>query len=130
MIIKKRIYLRNINYYVICDCVYKKKHCFTTLCLRNYKDDYFDEGDLSLLIEKIEKNYNVEKIKNYDGEIWFLSDCLYIYDNIPFLSGIEDLYLIDNNTISSTSYITKEELDDYIKENNIKMKFNSYDKTC
>ena len=126
MLIKKRIRLRNINYYIVCDCIYKNKEGFTELCLNNYQDDYYDGGDLSCLIEKLEDNYNEEIIKKYDGEIWFLSDCLYIYDNIPFISGIEDLYLSDDNIIYSTAYISKEELDNYIKENNIKMKNNSH----
>jgi len=122
MYIKKRINLRNINYYIVCECVYKNIDGFTRLCLKNYKDDYFDGGDLSLLIKKLEKNYNEDTIKKYDVDIPFLSDCLYIYDNIPILSGIEDLYLSKDNIVYSTCYISKEELNIFIKENNIKMK--------
>ena len=117
MIITKRIKLRNINYYIKCDCEYKKDK----LCLKHFHHDYFDGGDLSVLIEKIEAKYNEDTYKKYDNNIWFLADSLYIYDNIPFISGVGDYYVDNENIVYSASYITKEELDRYIKENNIEM---------
>ena len=54
----------------------------------------------------------------------FINDALYIYDHIPFINGIGDIY---NN---SESYISKEELDDYIKDNNIIMKNDHQFKLC
>ena len=44
----------------------------------------------------------------------------YIYDRMPFISGIKDIS-ISNNMISEESYISKEEIEKYIKEFNIKM---------
>lgn len=125
MIIKNKITLGKTNLYISCDCEYKKKDGITQLCLRNYSKDYFDGGDLSLLIERLEKNYNRDDCKKYDGNDWFLSKCLYIYENIPFISGVGDFYVDHDNVIYSLSYITKEELDAYIKENNIILKDNT-----
>ncbi len=51
MIIKEKIKLGETNYYITVDCVYKKD----TLSLRNYHRDYFDGGDLSYLIEEVQK---------------------------------------------------------------------------
>ena len=112
MIIKKRIKLDNYDYYVCVECGYKGK----SLYLKEYKDNYYDDGNLSKLIKKIEDNYH--NSKKYDKDILFISDCIYIYNNIPFMSGIECFSSED------ISYITKEELDVYIKENNIKLSMN------
>ena len=117
MIIKKRIKLGQGNYYICLDCKYKVENGNKYLRLKDYKDDYYDSGDLSKLIEKIENNYH--NSKKYDNDILFLSDCIYIYNNIPFISGIGDLYLSSDNVPYSISYISKAELDEYIKENNI-----------
>ena len=126
MNIRTRVKLGNTNYYISCECEYKKKDGITQLCLKDYIDDYYDGGDLSLLIKEIEDNYNKDIVKKYDGDVWFLADALYIYDNIPFISGLGDFYITnDDNTIRSISYISKEELDTYIKDNNIFMKDNS-----
>ena len=122
MIIKKRIKLGQGNYYICLDCKYKVENGNKYLRLKDYKDDYYDSGDLSKLIEKIENNYH--NSKKYDNDILFLSDCIYIYNNIPFISGIECVILSSSNILSSLSYISKEELDVYIKENNIKLNMN------
>lgn len=124
MTIKNSIKLGNINYYISYDCNYQIKDGMTRLCLKN-TPNYYDGGDLSRLIKKIESNYDKLTYQKYDKQSWFLSDCLYIYDNIPFISGIGDFYLDKDDVISSMSYITKEELDKYIKENNIQMNDNS-----
>lgn len=49
-----------------------------------------------------------------------MDDILYIYDRMPFISGVKDIS-ISNNMISEESYISKEEIEKYIKEFNIKM---------
>lgn len=54
-----------------------------------------------------------------------MNDIIYIYENIPFISGIGDIYYYDNKEISSYSYITKEEIDEYINNFNIKINYNS-----
>lgn len=120
MKIEKRISLNNNIYYVVIDVEYKFDGVITRLCLKNYKDDYFDSGDFSCLIEKIEKNYSNDKVLEYDNKIGFMADILYIYDRIPFLTGIKEVY------INSTCYILKEEIDNYIKAHNIKLESNNY----
>lgn len=120
MTIEKRIKLNNQIYYVVVDLEYKKDNGGTKLCLKNFKNDYFDGGDLSLLIEKIEDSCNKKEKKKYDNFISYMSDCIYLYVRIPFLSGIRDIYISDDDNIPySTGYIKKEEIENYIKENNI-----------
>ena len=122
MLINRRIKLGDRNFYISCECEYNKKDGYIALELKNYKDKYYDDGDLSILIEKIENNYDDSTYKKYDTEKWLVSDCLYIYDNIPFISGVGDYKVspVDGNIVSTT-YISKEELDEFIKNNNIEM---------
>lgn len=127
MTIEKKIKLNNDIYYVLVDIEYKKdKNDITTLKMKNYKDDYYDSGDFSLLIEKIELNYNHEKAKQYDKNISFMADVIYIYERIPFLGGIRDVYISKKDNIpTSICYISKNEIEKYIKENDIKITFNN-----
>lgn len=126
MKIEKRINLNNNIYYIVVDVEYKFDGIITRLCLKNYKDDYYDSGDFSCLIEKIEKSYSDDKVLEYDNKIGFMADILYIYDRIPFLAGIKEVYVSSgDNIISSTCYILREEIDNYIKEHNIKLESNS-----
>ena len=92
------------------------------MCLKNYKDDYWAGGDCTTLIEKIEKSYTTEKAKVYEKDINFLADVMYIYDRIPFLSGIKDVYISKNDILPySVGYISKSEIDKYIKDNGVIM---------
>ena len=116
MIIKRKLRLLNTEYFVNIECIYKSNK----LCLKNYKDDYFDSGDLSILINKIEDNYNYEDLSSrYNFDIKFLVDIIYIYECIPFISGIGD------ESINSSSYMDISELEECIKSNNICLKDNS-----
>ncbi len=126
MQISKRIKLNNNYYYILVDVKYQKNQAgVLRLRLKNYKDKYWDEGDCSILIEEVEKSYTLEKAKYYDKYIGFISDVLYIYDRIPFISGIKDIYISKNDNIPySIGYISKEEIESYIKEFNIKMNYN------
>jgi hypothetical protein len=55
-----------------------------------------------------------------------MADILYIYDKIPFLTGIKEVYVSSkDNIINSTCYISREEIFNYIKEHNIKLEFNN-----
>lgn len=121
MYIEKRIKLRNNIYYVRVDVEYKKgKSGMVTLHTKNYKDDYYDGGDFSILIETIEKSYSAEKAKQYDEQIGFMADVMYIYDRVPFLSGIRDVYISrDDNLPYSIGYISKMEIEKYIEENHV-----------
>ncbi len=126
MQISKKIKINNNIYYIVIDVEYKKhQNNFPYLCLKNYKDDYWDGGDCSILIEEVEKGYTKEKAKQYDNNIGFMSDVLYIYDRIPFISGVKDIYISKKDKISySEGFISKEEIDNYIEEFNIKMNYN------
>ena len=121
MQILKNIKLNNINYYAVIELEYKQsENKLPVLRLKNYKDDYWDSGDCSILIERIEENYSLKKARQYDNNIAYMNDILYIYDRMPFISGVKDIS-ISNNMISEESYISKEEIEKYIKEFNIKM---------
>lgn len=127
MKIEKRINLKNNIFYVAVDVEYKFDGNKTRLCLKNYKDDYYDSGDLTALIEKMEKNYNNDKALKYDSQIGFMADVLYIYDRIPFLTGIKEVCINSkDNIINSTCYISKEEIDNYMKEHNIKIEHTNF----
>ena len=52
-----------------------------------------------------------------------MDDIIYIYDRMPFISGVKDISF-SNNIIFEESYISKEEIEKYIKEFNIKMNCN------
>lgn len=122
MQVSKKVKLNSINYYIIIDLEYKKDAIndnLPVLCLKNYKDDYWDGGDCSILIEEIEKVYTTESKKKYDNNISYMADVLYIYDRIPFISGIKDI------GYSQEGYISKDEIDAYIKLFNIKMDNNT-----
>ena len=122
MNIIKRIKLGSKNYYIVTCCEYINDE----LRLKDYKDNYYDGGDLSRLIEVLESKYNTDTYKKYGNDNWFMSDCLYIYDHIPFINGVGDLYISTiDNIINSASYITKDELDKYIQKHHIIMNDNS-----
>ena len=126
MIISKKIKLNDNIYYVIIDLYYKKKDNITMLCLKDFQDEYYDDGDFTKLISIVEDNYSYEQSKSYDKYISFMGDVLYVYDRIPFLKGIKEIYNNNtDNTTYSTSYISKEEIENYIIDNNIKMNLNS-----
>ena len=125
MIINTRVRLGDSKYYISCNLEYKSVNGETLLCLKDYKDSYFDGGDLYNLIRKIESEYTFESYKKYFSNISFLGDCLYIYDNIPFISSVGNIGYSSDNTFNTSSSLSKEELDDFIKNNNIKMKDNS-----
>ena len=117
MIIEKKININNIDYYIGIEVKY---HTTENRHPHLIKKDgtYYDGGDLSYLIEYIEKNF--ERNTDYDKYIAFMNDIIYIYDRIPFLSYIKDISYKDNK-INSTSIIYKDEIIEYIKENNIEI---------
>ena len=124
MKILKKIKINNINYYAVIDLEYKQsENNFPILCLKNYEDDYWDGGDCSILIQKIEENYSLKKVQQYDNNIAYIADILYIYDRMPFISGVKDISF-SNNMITDESYISKEEIEKYIKVFNVKMNSN------
>ena len=56
MEILKKINLNNNIYYIIVEVEYRKhENNFPILVLKNYKDNYWDSGDCSRLIERVEE---------------------------------------------------------------------------
>ena len=120
MQLEKKITLNNNIYYIIVDLEYKKnKLMLPKLYIKNNISEYWDDGNCSLLIKNVEKEYTYDRAKEYDKNIAFMADVIYIYNKIPFISGIKN---ISNSNINPTSltYISKEEIEKYIKEFNIK----------
>lgn len=131
MLVEKRIKLRNNIYYIGIEVEYKKKRNILTLCLKNNIDDYYDGGNVSLIIEEVEKTYSEDKAKYYDKSISFMADVLYIYNRIPILSYIKDVYISNKDDVPYASgYISKKEIDNYIKTNKVKMYNNSKFSLC
>lgn len=127
MYIEKRVKLRDINYYIRVELEYKRDENDNILLrMKDFKDDYYDGGDFSILIEEIEKNYTYEKAQKYDKNISYMADVIYLYERIPFLSGVRDEYVSSKDNLPYTiGYIAKEEIEEYIKENNVKIEYNN-----
>lgn len=123
MKIEKRIKLKNNYYYVIVDVQYVKDKYGTVLKLINGMN--YDGGDFTRLLKKVEKSYSYKKASMYDMEIGLMGDVMYIYDRVPFLSGIRDVYIDDVSIPYSMGYISKEEIDEYIKDHKVKMNKNT-----
>ena len=88
----------------------------------------FDMGDLSIMIEDVETNYERESKKIiYDKDISYMNDIIYLYDRFPFVSYIKDIVYNDDGKISYLGCINKDEIIDYIKIN--KIKINRWDKS-
>lgn len=126
MLIEKRIKLNNNYYYIQAEVEYKRKDSIMQLCLKNFKNDYYDGGNFSILIEEIEKNYTPEKALKYDKDIGLMADALFIYHRAPFLSGIRDVYFSEDDKIPySHGYISKEEIEKYIADNKVEFPRNN-----
>lgn len=122
MIIERNIKINKINYLLGIEINYKDNG---SLCKKD--GSYFDLGDLSLMIEYVEKNYNKSVL--YDKNITFMNNVIYLYNQFPFLNYIKEVTYTKENKISKIMYISKQEILNYIKKNNIKLdKFN--ENTC
>lgn len=121
MYIEKRVKLGNNVYYIRVDLKYEKTvNDFPSLCIKDYKDSYWDGGDFSILLGKIEKIFTREKADYYDKNISYMADVMYLYNRVPFLSGIKDVYISNNDKIPyAMGYISKEEIEKYIRDNNV-----------
>ena len=130
MILNRRIKLGTNIYYIKYECSYKYKNNINVLYLNN--NNSYDGGNLSILINEVEKRYDKNIVKDkYKIDIPFLIDVLYIYEYIPFIKGIGDISIDKNdNSINEVSYISKEELDSIIKDNNILIENNSKFDLC
>lgn len=84
----------------------------------------------------IERNIKINKINyllgieiNYKDNGSFMNNIIYLYNQFPFLNYIKEITYTKENKISEIMYISKQEILNYIKKNNIKLdKFN--ENTC
>lgn len=111
MIICKRVRLGDNNYFVKIKCSYDNERHLHLLDGSNY-----DDGNLSLLISEIEEKYDRKFVYNkYGSDVSFISDCLYIFDNIPFIDGVGELNSSSvDDVIFDASYISRDELKSFL----------------
>lgn len=141
MYIEKRIRLGN-TYYVGIEVEYKRKtglvfnpktqkrdleSPYIALCLKGYAEDkdYYDGHDFSEIIADIEKRFKM-RAPDYRSSLHsaFMLDIMYIYERIPFLKYVKDIYISQNESVPySQGIIYKEEIDRYIAENGVDINF-------
>ena len=125
MLIEKRVKLKSNFYYVVVDVEYKiDKNGITMLYFRSGKT--YDGGNFTKLIGRCEKVYTYRKAREYDAEIGLMADILFLYDRIPFLIGIKDVYISDEDSLPYIAgYISREEIEIYIKDYKVNMNRNN-----
>ncbi len=119
MQVKRKITINNNTYIIYFDIEYKNSNIkdIPKLSLKNFENDYFDGGDLSELLTLVEKNYHEIK---FNENIEFMNIILYIYQCVPILSAIEEVTSHDN------CFISREEIDEFIKRFNINFEVNDH----
>ena len=119
MTFERKIRINNRNFYLGIELKYGKDNLLTKI-----NGVYFDMGDLSIMIDDFETNYNKESKKFiYVKSEPLMNDVIYLYDRFPFISYIKaSLYDNDGNIT-----INKDEITNYIKTN--KIKINRWDKS-
>lgn len=114
MIIEKRIKIKDVNYLLGIEIKYGKNGI-----LIKKDNTYFDLGDFSEMISYVENNYDYNCV--YDKKVCYMNDIIYLYDRFSFIDYIKDITYDSNNQITQIGIIKREEIIDYIKENNIKI---------
>lgn len=124
MVIEKRIKLGNAVFLLGVEIRYRKQS------LVKKDGTYFDMGDFSALILDIEKNY--QGSLDYDKNIGYMNDIIYLYDRFPFVSYIKDItYDKTSGEIVQIGCISREEIVDYINDNGILIgKFDGRKSVC
>ena len=122
MVIERRIKINNRDFYLGVELKYGKDKLLT-------KSDgsSFDMGDLSIMIDWVEKEYKKEsKEIIYDKDITYMNDIIYLYDRFPFISYIKDISYGKDGNIAFLGCISKNEIINYINAN--KIGINRWDK--
>ena len=114
MIIERKIRINNMDYFLGFKLKYDKNRA-----LKKFDGSYFDLGDLSILINFFEKNYDIN-IK-YDQFIPYMNDIIYLYDRFPFVNYIKDVNYDKEGKITQIGYIDKDDIIDYISSNQIEL---------
>ncbi len=124
MVIEKRIKLGNSVFLLGVEIRYRKHS------LVKKDGTYFDMGDFSALILDIEKNY--QGSLDYDKNIGYMNDIIYLYDRFPFVSYIKDItYDKTSGEVVQIGCISREEIVDYINDNGILIgKFDGRKSVC
>lgn len=119
MQIKRKITINNNKYIIYFDVEYKTSNIkdVPELCFKKDKYGFFDGGDVSELLTLVEKNYHEIK---FNENIEFMNIILYIYQCVPILSAIEEVTSFDN------CFITREEIDEFIRRFNIDFEVNDH----
>ena len=124
MVIEKRIKLGNAVFLLGVEIRYRKQS------LVKKDGTYFDMGDFSTLILDVENNY--QGSLDYDKNIGYMNDIIYLYDRFPFVNYIKDItYDKTSGEVVQIGCISKEEIVDYIKDNGILIgKFDGRKSVC
>ena len=123
MTLERKIRINNRDYFLGIELKYVNNK---TLIQTNGNN--FDMGDLSILIQDVESNYDIEsKEIIYDKDISYMNDIIYLYDRFNFVSYIKDITYNDAGRVTCMGFISKDEIVDYIKSNNIEI--NRWDKS-
>ncbi len=124
VVIERKIRINNIDYFLGFKLKYGKNGT-----LRKFDGSYFDLGDLSILINFFEKNY--DSCIEYDQSVSYMNDIIYLYDRFPFVSYIKDVNYDKGGKITQIGYIDKDDIIDYINFNKIELsKWNKNNCVC
>ena len=92
MTLERKIRINNRDYFLGVELKYIEDKF---LILTNGNN--FDMGDLSIMIEDVETNYEREsKEIIYDKDISYMNDIIYLYDRFSFVSYIKDIVYNDD----------------------------------
>ena len=124
MVIEKRIKLGNAVFLLGVEIRYRKQS------LVKKDGTYFDMGDFSALILDVENNY--QGSLDYDKNIGYMNDIIYLYDRFPFVNYIKDItYDKASGEVVQIGCISREEIVDYINDNGILIgKFDGRKSVC
>lgn len=124
MVIEKRIKLGNAVFLLGVEIRYRKHS------LVKKDGTYFDMGDFSALILDVENNY--QGSLDYDKNIGYMNDIIYLYDRFPFVNYIKDItYDKTSGEVVQIGCISREEIVDYINDNGILIgKFDGRKSVC
>ena len=114
VVIERKIRINNIDYFLGFKLKYGKNGT-----LRKLDDSYFDLGDLSILINFFEKNY--DSGIEYDQSVSYMNDIIYLYDRFPFVSYIKDFNYDREGKIIQIGYIDAVDIIDYVNSNKIEL---------
>lgn len=113
MILEKNIKLKNMEYVIGIELKYRDDGFLSKM-----DGSYFDNGDFGYLIKELEKRYRTNE---YYKIVTFINDVTFIYDCIPFISYVKNVFYDQEGHLSSGLKITKDEILELIKKYNISL---------